>query len=303
MPAKTKIEWADYISNPVKARNVENGKRGHSCVKVSEGCVNCWASGFNTRLGTGLPYTVANMQASVTETYLDEKEMGRIRKFKPRLPKGESAFKNGRSRPVMFPCDMTDLFGVWVSVEWLDRIFQAMWMCQDADWFVLTKRTDRMLDYLVGKNNSGKIPLNNIYLGCTVENQKRANERCGAMDAIRRMGWKTFVSYEPALEVVNWEGWQFLNGLICGGESGVNARPMPPEAPREALNFCADHDIPFFFKQWGEYIPIDHLPWVTDATTFKYKPVEVNGTMMVRVGRGLAGNVLDGIRYLKMAGG
>ena len=300
MPAKTKIEWADYISNPIKARNLKTGKQGHACVMVSEGCANCWASSFNVRLGTGLGYTVPNMQASVTEMYLDEKEMERIRKFKPRLQKGESTFKNGRSRPIVFPCDMTDLFGSWVSVEWLDRIFQAMWMCQDVDWLVLTKRSFRMFSYIEEKHKAGKIPLNNIYLGCTVENQKRANERREDMEAISQMGWKTWVSFEPALEVVNWNAWQFLNGLVCGGESGVNARPMPPEAAREARDYCAQHDIPFFFKQWGEWIPLDHLAWVNDETTFKNKPVEVQGTMMVKVGKGLAGRTLDCVVHNKV---
>jgi protein gp37 len=241
------------------------------------------------------------MQAKVTEVYLDEEEMKRIRKFKPRLPKGEATFKNGRSKPVVFPCDMTDLFGAWVSVEWLDRIFQAMWMCQDVDWLVLTKRTNRMYTYLLDKHLAGKKPLNNIYLGCSVENQKRANERMQDMEAIsQQMGWKTWVSFEPALEAVNWGGWEFLNGLICGGESGVNARPMPPEAAREAWGFCSQHGIPFFFKQWGEWIPLDHLAWVTDATTFKHKPVEVQGTMMVKVGKGLAGRKLYGFEYSDM---
>lgn len=298
MPAKTKIEWADYISNPVKARNYESGKQGHACIKHSEGCANCWASSFNVRLGTGLPYTAANMQASVTEMFLDDKEMERIRKFKPRLSKGESTFKNGRSRPIVFPCDMTDLFGSWVSVEWLDRIFQAMWMCQDVDWLVLTKRTHRMYTYLLDKHLAGKAVLNNIYLGCSVENQKRANERCEDMEAIsQQMKWKTWVSYEPALEKVEWDGWKFLNGLVCGGESGVNARPMPIAAARSARDYCAEHDIPFFFKQWGEWIPLDHLASVNDGTTFKHKPVEVNGTVMVKVGKSAAGHVLDGQVY------
>jgi protein gp37 len=308
MPAKTKIEWADYISNPIKAKYTAgpyalNGghvvqKQGHACVKISEGCTHCWASNFNVRLGTGLGYVAQNFKK--VEMFLDEKEMERIRKFKPRLPKGAETFKNGRSRPIVFPCDMTDLFGEWVSGEWLDRIFQAMWMCQDVDWFVLTKRTDRMLDYLASKNNAGKIVLNNIYIGCTVENQKRANERRGAMDSIAWMGWKTWVSFEPALEMVNWDGWQFLKGLVCGGESGFSARPMPPEAAREARYYCNENGIPYFFKQWGEWAPLDHLAWVNDGTTFKTKPMDVNGTMMAKVGKGLAGRVLDGHEWNEM---
>ena len=229
MPAKTKIQWADYISNPIKARNNETGKRGHACVKVSEGCANCWASGFNVRLGTGLPYSLANMKADVTENYLDESELKKMVTFVPRLPKS-GTFKNGRSRAVIFPCDMTDIFGAWVSNEWLDRIFFAMFMTPHVDWFLLTKRVSRAYDYFADKYRRGKVAFSNIYVGCTVENKKRANERRGAMDVISSMGWKTWVSFEPALEVVNWNAWQFLNGMVCGGESGHGARPMPPEA-------------------------------------------------------------------------
>lgn len=340
MPAKTKIEWADYISNPIKARTKAgpfalNGghtvvKQGHACVKVSEGCTHCWASGFNVRLGTGLPYTLSNMQEHVVEMYLDEAEMERIRKFKPRLSKGESTYKNGRSRPVVFPCDMTDLFGGWVSTEWLDRIFQAMWMCQDVDWFVLTKRTSRMAGYLSGKFSAGKIPLNNIYLGCTVENQKRADERRNDMEALSYMGWKTFVSFEPALEVVNWTGWNFLNGLICGGESGANARPMSPEAASEAWSFCQHNDVSFFFKQWGEWAPVvdlyadDVVDKALEYSNYWTAHVEPHGAIpvmiapdgkqggwheyqpcpgtwvMAKVGRNKAGRLLSGCEYSDM---
>ena len=295
MPAKTKIEWADYISNPIKARNLMSGKQGHACIKISEGCAHCWASGFNVRLGTGLEYTYWNRDK--VDFFLDEKELKKISTFNPRDP-----FKWGRERAVVFPCDMTDLFGSWVPVEWIDRIFHAMWMCQGVDWLVLTKRSYRMITYLTDKYDAGKAALNNIYLGCSVENQKRANMRREDMRAIAEIGWMTWVSFEPALEVVNWAGWEFLNGLICGGESGAQARPMPPMAAREALNFCADHDIPFFFKQWGEWIPLDHLAWVTDRTTFTHKPVQVGEDLMVRVGKGLAGRVLDGSVYSNMPG-
>jgi hypothetical protein len=82
MPTKTKIEWADYISNPLKATplasphllgNENGGKKrtGHACIKLSEGCAHCWASTFNVRLGTGLEYTVPNMDK--VELFLDER--------------------------------------------------------------------------------------------------------------------------------------------------------------------------------------------------------------------------------------
>lgn len=294
MPAKTKIEWADYISNPIKVRHLTTGKQGHACVKISEGCTHCWASNFNIRLGTVLGYTQPNLEK--VEIFLDEKEIKKMWSFSPRIPKGGS-FKHGRSRAVVFPCDMTDLFGEWVSDEDLDKVFSAMVNNDNVDWLVLTKRTDRMLAFLRKRRDIGISfePVGHIYMGCSVENQKRANERLDAMKSISYIGWKTWVSFEPALEVVNWKGWKFLDGIICGGESGVLARPMPVEAPREARNFCDEHGIPFFFKQWGEWLPLDHLAWVNDETTFKHKPVEVQGTMMVRVGKGLAGRTLDGM--------
>ncbi len=300
MPAKTKIEWADYISNPIKARYTAgpyalNGghevlKQGHACVKISEGCTHCWASNFNIRLGTGLGYTLPNMEK--VEVFLDEKELVRINKFKPRGP-----FKWGRSRAVVFPCDMTDLFGDWVPNYWINRLIQLFALRQDVDWLILTKRPERMYEIFADRRDGGYLTCSNIYLGCSVENNKRANERRDWMKKLSFMGWNTWVSYEPSLEVVNWNGWDFLNGLICGGESGVLARPMPPEAPREARNFCEEHGIPYFFKQWGEWLPLDHLAWVNDETTFKHRPVEVNGTMMVRVGKGLAGHTLDGFEH------
>jgi protein gp37 len=304
MPIKTKIEWADYISNMVKARYTTepyplNGghsveKKGHACVKHSEGCANCWASVFNVRLGTGLEYTMPNME--LVEMYLDEAELERARKFNPN-PK--SGFKNGRERAMIFPCDMTDLFGGWMKDEWLDVIFQMMIENDHVDWMILTKRVGRMSKYLVSRQRDLKAK-SHLYLGCSVENQKRANERVFDLETVNFLGWNTSVSFEPALEAVDWRGWEFVNLMMCGGESGARAKVMPPSAARGARDFCVRYDIPFFFKQWGEYMPLSHMPLVTDKTTFKHRPIEVDGEMMVRVGKGLAGHVLDGREWREM---
>ena len=69
---------------------------------------------------------------------------------------------------------------------------------------------------------------------------------------------RKFVSYEPALEPVSWkaDGWEFIDWLICGGESGPKsgenpARPFRLEWARQARDFARDHNIPFWFKQFG----------------------------------------------------
>jgi len=46
------------------------------------------------------------------------------------------------------------------------------------------------------------------------------------------------------LDLSNW--W-----VICGGESGIGARPMQPEWVRAIREQCRIGRVPFFFKQWG----------------------------------------------------
>ena len=45
--------------------------------------------------------------------------------------------------------------------------------------------------------------------------------------------------------------------VICGGESGPNARPMHPLWARNLRDGCVEADVPFLFKQWGSLFPTD----------------------------------------------
>jgi protein gp37 len=92
-------------------------------------------------------------------------------------------------------------------------------------------------------------------------------------DAVRRLG-------RPALEGVDW--------VVCGGESGPQARPMYPDWARSVRDQCAACGVAFFFKQWGEYAPEppqmrpDAMP-VTEG--------------MYRLGKKASGDVLDGRQW------
>lgn len=44
-----------------------------------------------------------------------------------------------------------------------------------------------------------------------------------------------------------------IDWVICGGESGPNARPMHPDWARSIRDQCAAAEVPFFFKQWGSW--------------------------------------------------
>ncbi len=107
-----------------------------------------------------------------------------------------------------------------------------------------------------------------------------------------------------------------INQIICGGESGPRARPMHPDNPRSLRDQCAAAGIPFFFKQWGEWV--DHAIAsvrpneknarivFSDGTTENWRVPEervykdwVNrgGRSVVRVGKKKAGCLLDGIEH------
>lgn len=166
------------------------------------------------------------------------------------------------------------------------------------------------------------IPLPNVLLGASVEDQDRADQHRDNLGPLaRRDGWRTFVSYEPALGPVDWIGWEFLSWMISGGESGAGARPSHPDWHRNARDFCARTGIPFFFKQWGEWREIDgpktlscHRAepshgdhWLLkdgmlvdrqSASGFNYSPY---GHYLVRkLGKKTAGRLLDGVEHNEM---
>lgn len=205
---KTSIEWTDWTSNPIRAINKATGKAGHFCEKVSPGCAHCYASTMNESarfIGTGLEFLPANRER--VDIRLNEKELREWRK--PRY---------GGQR--IFAFDMTDLFGEWVPDEWLSEIFAAMSLAltywapgHEPQFQILTKRPERMrafmlnsdLHRVLGYDYSAIMPLPNVWLGVTVENQHFADERIPVLldtpAAVR------FISAEPLLSGLDLSKW------------------------------------------------------------------------------------------------
>lgn len=126
------------------------------------------------------------------------------------------------------------------------------------------------------------IPLDNVTIGCSVMDQSDADAMREPMQKLAALGWKTHVWYEPAVGPVNWKGWEFLELVIAGGESGQDARPAKPEWFRTTRDWCLENGVAFRFKQWGEYAPVA-----------KYAGADV----LARVGKKAAGNLLDGVSH------
>lgn len=158
-------------------------------------------------------------------------------------------------------------------------------------------------------------PVSNIWLGVTAENQQTADERIpylletpaavrfisvepmlGPVDLIRAMDVAIEVDGEietPAAGPMN----NWLNWVICGGESGPNARPMHPDWVRGLRDQCKEARVPFFFKQWGEW---GNEPYRRGMEI--YPSVTMDKEILFRCGKKKAGRLLDGVEYLELPG-
>lgn len=172
-------------------------------------------------------------------------------------------------------------------------------------------------------------PLPNVYLGVSVEDQKTADERIPLL--LQTPAATRFVSYEPALGPVDFSrigkalfdrkkvikacmngpaamqadaqiAYPELDWIIAGGESGPKARPSHPDWFRSARDQCKAAEVPFFFKQWGEWGP----GWefaraaTVDRETGETQYPGLFGDkedVMFKKGKKKAGSLLDGVEY------
>lgn len=217
------IEWTDHTFNIV-----------WGCQRVSPGCEHCYAETMAKRYG----YDIWG-PAKTT----GRRTMGDAYWVEP-LKWDSRAAKEGQRQRV-FCSSMADVFENHpTNNEERPRLWQLIMRTPWLDWLLLTKRPENVM----GMTPDGLIP-KNVWIGTSVENQEWADKRRPYMEQIPAA--VRFVSYEPALGNVKWHGWEFLNWLIIGGESGNQARPFNTRWASDAVRFCHDYGIAPFIKQLG----------------------------------------------------
>jgi protein gp37 len=248
MPGDSRIEWTEATWNPVTG-----------CDEVSPGCAHCYAKTFAERWRgvEGHPY----------EQGFD------LRLWPERL---EIPLRWKRPR-MIFVNSMRDLFHEDVPAAFVDRVFDVMRRASWHTFQVLTKRPERMRDYLRERSEPAACvympewPLPNVWLGTSIENRRFV----GRADVLRETPAAVrFISAEPLLGPLvtpavdpgkDWfriypgpEAQLNLDGidwLIVGGESGPGHRPIRPEWVRDLRDQAHETDTAFFFKQWGGRTP------------------------------------------------
>lgn len=312
--AKTKIEWTDENWNPTVG-----------CSRASVGCSNCYAERMARRLqAMGRPeyQSVINSRGRWT---------GKVAPVPSRL-EIPLHWKKPRRVFVDSMSDLfhEHLFESG-NESFIDEVFAIMAATPHITYQVLTKRPGNMLKYMNNKRRDIYIehaletiygekgwcapefewPLPNVQLGASVENQDAANDRVPLL--LKTLAAVRFLSCEPLLGPVDislflnaWHECSYeippIDWVIVGGESGPYARAMHPDWVRSLRDQCKAANVPLFFKQWGEWAPpeIDRygpsevLPLDGSCTSNRQYIAFPDGQRMERIGKSLAGHLLDG---------
>lgn len=298
----SKIEWTDHTFNP-----------WWGCMKVSAGCVNCYAEILDNRYHHDNPHWgPGSSRKEQSDNY-----------WKQPLKWNAVAEKTGISAKV-FCASMGDVFeGHPDTLQYLTRLFKLIEQTPFLIWQLLTKRPENIMTLVNAGTNWGKSWPKNVWIGTSVENQKAADERIpfllqvpakvrflscepllGPVDITqRKINYSVPTRYTYDGKGIEWTdpGNTFIGiqWVIVGGESGRNARPMHPDWVRSLRDQCqtAGVGVSFFFKQWGEYIPVREY---VEGTVYQNDlPVmmEDNPTEFKRLGKKGSGRLLDGIEW------
>lgn len=221
---RTKIEWAEDVWNPVTG-----------CNKISQGCKFCYAATMHKRLqGMGLA------------KYQRDFELG------PVTHENELLTPLLNKKPtIYFSPSMSDLFHKDVPWKFIDRVYHTIANCPQHRFLILTKRSDIMAAYHADRQHR----IYNVMHGVSVEDQENARVRIP--DLVRVPGPR-FLSCEPLLGPLQLRQVcqvSEIDWVICGGESGgARVRPMHPRWVKDLREECARASVPFFFKQWGQFM-------------------------------------------------
>lgn len=219
----TQIEWTDETWNPVTG-----------CTKVSAGCKNCYAETFAERFrGTVMPSGRLHPFFSGFDPQLRPERLDQP--FSWRTPKK------------VFVNSMSDLFGEFVTDQFLEQVFAVMRETPQHTYQVLTKRADRLETW--SQTHPWLAKAKHIWLGVSVENKRYGLPR---IENLRKaVCGVRFLSIEPLLEHLGPFSLRNIDWVIVGGESGHHARPMDEDWVRAIRDQCIEEGVSFFFKQWG----------------------------------------------------
>lgn len=282
MGADTEIAWADDTFNP-----------WWGCVRVSPGCEHCYAETFAAK----------RFALPIWGAHAERKAMSPAHWKLPHRWNREAEAAGKRRR--VFCASMADVFELGsdrnvtaarVLSEGRERLWEAIAATPNLDWMLLTKRPENvhlLSPWPCPKDDSAAAYAEcalqwpkNVWVGTTVEDQKRAEERIPWLLEIPAA--VRFVSAEPLLGPVDltnvmpyylrpelsgiasptarFDAFRgHLKGpndmlpgkvdwLIIGGESGPGARAFNPTWAKDLISQTRGTRCAVFMKQMGDNV-------------------------------------------------
>lgn len=210
--------WGSRVWNP-----------WHGCHKYSEGCAHCYVYRRDSSIGK------------------DASQISKTASFDwPLQRRRDGSYLLFGSEPV-YLCMTSDFF-LKEADPWREEVWEMVRQRQDLSFFIITKRILRFWDCIPDDWGDG---YPNVSIGCTVENQRRCQER---MPFFCRLPIREkFVICEPLLEEIHFGGLleQGISKVIVGGESGPDARICRYSWVLGIRDQCQESGVPFRFKQTG----------------------------------------------------
>lgn len=202
----------------------------HGCHRISEGCRNCYVYRRDESIGKDAGIVTKtgdfNLPLKVTrnKTY----------KLQPDGP--------------VFTCMTSDFF-LEDADEWRDECWHMIKTRTDLEFAIITKRIHRFEKCIPADWGAG---YPNVSIYCTVENQQAADFRLPIYT--RLPIYNKHICHEPMLGSIDIEPYLAtgkIGYVLCGGESGTNARPCNYDWVLDTRRQCIKYHVPFHFKQTG----------------------------------------------------
>lgn len=326
----TKIKWATKVWNPTTG-----------CSKVSAGCENCYAINMSNRLSS-IESTKERYRGTVKRTEGGKLNWtGQVTGHVGQL----NVPKRWKKPQRIFVGSMSDILHENIDFNFLREVFDTMSRCKQHTFMVLTKRPERLNEFWewyadsedLSPRGLTQVHIPNVWIGTSVENQEQAEKRIPHL--LQVPAAVRFLSCEPLLGPVDISNYLHdsncnevrqeigcicsepreysCDWLIAGGESGHNARPMHPDWVYTLRDQCQTANIPFFFNQWGEFLPngesgdpehqdsftgdpmdyypdLDKFEELQEESDKKLVVIKAHGHQFYKEGKKKAGRLLDG---------
>lgn len=230
MGTETPISWTDHTFNPWEG-----------CHRVSPACDNCYAAARDKLYNQGAHWD--------TGRYLFH---DRAEYWRQLHQWNAAAEQTGRPQSV-FTLSLGDVFDAddkltAARLALFARIERYPWLT-----FLLTTKRPENAEALLPASWLRKMPPN-VWCITTVE----SDEYRWRIVAAARLPWPVGISCEPLLSALDLDPFiarRQIQWIIAGGESGQHARITQLDWVRSLRDQAAHAEIPFHFKQWGEWAP------------------------------------------------